>query len=79
MPRIIVTADLRSDQTEPAVLLDELVSSVHLSTDHASAQFVERVAWAVNDAEHLEGEQQGPTAADHASPHSASQTPRLAA
>jgi hypothetical protein len=56
MPRIIVVTDLqRPSRVEPAVLLDELVSSVHLSTDHASAQLVERVQWAVSDAEHIEG------------------------
>ncbi len=59
MPRIIVVTDARKDQVRPAVLLDEQVSSVHLSTDHASAQLVERVAWAVTDAEHLEGARDG--------------------
>ncbi|HUB74160.1 MAG TPA: hypothetical protein VL979_09010 [Solirubrobacteraceae bacterium] len=38
-----------------AVLLDEHVHSIHLSTDHAAIQLIERVAWAVNDAEHAEG------------------------
>jgi hypothetical protein len=57
MPRIIVTTDpISSEPTdETAVLLDEHVHSVHLSTDHAAAQLVERLAWAVSDAEHAEG------------------------
>jgi hypothetical protein len=56
MPRIIVTADpLAADVSEqPAVLLDEQVRSVHLSTGHAAAQLVERLAWAVSDAENAE-------------------------
>jgi hypothetical protein len=53
MPRIIVTTDPldRRDQGETAVLLDERVYSVHLTDDHAAEQLIERLAWAVNDAE----------------------------
>jgi hypothetical protein len=56
MPRIIVTADpLSSDLPEETpVLLDEQVRSVHLSTGHAAAQLIERLAWAVSDAERAE-------------------------
>jgi hypothetical protein len=56
MPRIIVTTDPVSSQLtdETPVLLDEHVHSVHLSTDHAAAQLVERLAWAVGDAESAE-------------------------
>jgi hypothetical protein len=57
MPRIIVTAEPVSSQltdTSP-VLLDEQVHSVHLSTGHAAAQLVERLAWAISDAEQAEG------------------------
>ena len=56
MPRITVTADTTPQHGGPTVLLDEQVQSVHLSTGHAAAQLVERLAWAVIDAE-----QQGPT------------------
>ena len=50
MARIIVTADpIQAD--DPPVLLEESVSSVHLSTGHAAAQLVERLAWAITDAE----------------------------
>ena len=58
MPRVIVTADPyhpAAGPREPAVLLDEQIHSVHLSTGHAAAQFVERVAWAISDAEDLDG------------------------
>jgi hypothetical protein len=57
MPRIIVTTDLARRTDDGPVLLDERVNSVHLSTDHAAAQLVERLAWAVNDAETAEREQ----------------------
>jgi hypothetical protein len=59
MPRIIVTTDLSPLPADVPVWLDENVQSVHLSTDHAAAQFVERVAWAISDAEDAEGEQAG--------------------
>ncbi len=50
MPRIIVTTDPIDDHDTP-VLLDESVHSLHLSDDHAAEQLIERLAWAVNDAE----------------------------
>ncbi len=58
MPRIIVTTDPVSSELtdETPLLLDEHVDSVHLSTGHAAAQLVERLAWAVKDAESAEGE-----------------------
>ncbi len=57
MPRIIVTTDtLASKQADEApVLLEEHVHSVHLSTGHATAQLIERLAWAIGDAERAEG------------------------
>lgn len=57
MPRIIVTTDPVSSELtgESPVLLEEHVHSVHLSSGHAAAQLVERLAWAVSDAEHAEG------------------------
>jgi hypothetical protein len=55
MPRIIVTTDpVAAPATDAPVLLDEHVHSVHLSDDHAAAQLVERLAWAINDAEDAE-------------------------
>jgi hypothetical protein len=55
MPRIIVTTDheWRSQDNVP-VLLDEHVLSEHLSNDHSAMQIVERLGWAVRDAEELE-------------------------
>ena len=58
MPRIIVTADpaeklgLLPQQTP--VLLDERVDTIHLSDEHAAQQLIERVGWAVADAEDAE-------------------------
>lgn len=54
MPRIIVTTNSSQLPDNASVLLDERVHSVHLSTDHAAAQLVERLAWAVSDAEQAE-------------------------
>lgn len=49
MVRIIVT----TEQSEP-VLLDEQVGLEHLSDGHAAKQLVERLRWAVTDAEQAE-------------------------
>jgi hypothetical protein len=56
MPRIIVTTDSPAPELREhaAVLLDEHVHSVHLSTNHAASQLVQRLAWAVSDAESAE-------------------------
>jgi hypothetical protein len=55
MPRIIVTTDPFQLPDDTAVMLDEQVHSVHLSTSHAAAQLIQRLAWAVSDAEGTEG------------------------
>jgi len=54
MPRIILTTDPSTLPQEISVLLDERVSSVHLSTDHAASQLIERIAWAIADADDIE-------------------------
>ncbi len=59
MPRIIVTTDPYQAAGATPVLLDEEVHSVHLSSGHAAAQLLERLAWAIRDAETAES-----TAAD---------------
>jgi hypothetical protein len=53
MPRVMVI----TDQAEPRgsrLFLDERVNPVHLSTDHAAMQFIERLGWAISDAEEAE-------------------------
>ena len=53
MPRVIVTTNL-PPSGEPYVLLDEHISTVHLASDHAAAQLIERLTWAIRDAERAE-------------------------
>jgi len=53
MPRVIVIAD-QSRPDDAHVLLDEHVESVHLSDEHSAMQLVERLGWAINDAEDAE-------------------------
>jgi hypothetical protein len=81
MPRIIVTADpLSPDLTdETPVLLDEQVRSVHLSTGHAAAQLVERLAWAVSDAEHAEDARSERPTRDYRAARSRRSAPRARA
>jgi hypothetical protein len=46
-----------TDQAEPGnalLLLNERVNPVHLSSDHAAMQFIERLGWAISDAEEAE-------------------------
>jgi hypothetical protein len=58
MARIIVTTDAadgrrrtRALSDNVPVLLDEHVDPVHIDTTHAAEQLMQRVAWAVRDAE----------------------------
>ena len=51
MPRITVTTDRRAGAPLPSVLLDERVHSVHVSSRHGAAQLIERLMWAIMDAE----------------------------
>jgi len=53
MPRVVVTAEHAERGIAP-VLLDEQVHAVHLSTEHAAKQFIERLEWAITDAESVE-------------------------
>ncbi len=53
MARIIVTTE-RSERPDAPVLLDELVTPEHLSDGHSAAQLIERLGWAVTDAEDAE-------------------------
>jgi hypothetical protein len=58
MPQILVVTDLRDD-TGSTVVYRERVSLSDLDSDHFSGQLVERVGWAMLDAEELEhGEDQ---------------------
>ena len=54
MARIIVIPDTqRPSSIELPVLMDEHVTPDHLADEHASHQIIERVAWAVVDAQEV--------------------------
>ncbi len=53
MARIIVTTD-PTDRRDAPVLLDERVCSLHLADNHSAAQLIERLGWAITDAENTE-------------------------
>jgi len=57
MARIIVTTD-PTEQRDAPVLLEERVYSAHLASDHSAAQLIERLGWAINDAESTQQAQQ---------------------
>lgn len=57
MARIIVTTDPTTDHAAP-VLLDESVYSIHLDNDHNAAQLIERLGWAISDAENTQRNEQ---------------------
>jgi len=53
MARITVTTDPTTQHASP-VLLDESVYSIHLDNDHNAAQLIERLGWAITDAENTQ-------------------------
>ena len=61
MPRILVTTD-GSDERETAVVLQERVIPSDLESDHFSALLVERVGWALVDADEIEHRPPAPEA-----------------
>jgi len=56
MPRLIVTTETGEENTS-AIVHDERVLASNLDNEHSSAQLIERVGWALEDAEKLESEQ----------------------
>ena len=52
MPRIIVISGPSTARTT----LDERISSAELESGHSAAQLIERVGWAVHDADDAERE-----------------------
>jgi hypothetical protein len=57
MPEILITAGARA--SEQPVLLRERITARDLESDHFAAQLVERVGWAVLDADAIEEGQAG--------------------
>ena len=53
MPRMLVTTE-STDRATAAVLLDEHVATGDLTSSHFAAQLVERIGWALADAEQAE-------------------------
>ena len=54
MPQIIVTADSTTDGDEHAVMFTERVSVDDFESSHFQSQLVERLGWAVGDAQAAE-------------------------
>ena len=56
MPRIIITigAGVGSDGFGRPCMLDELVTTDHLNDDYGSLRLLERICWAIEDAEEQE-------------------------
>ena len=54
MPQIIVTADRGAAFGEGAVTLMERVNVADFESEHFAAQLVERLGWAVEDADEVE-------------------------
>lgn len=53
MPQILVVTDT-SEETPATVVYRERIALTDLESDHFSGQLVERVGWAVLDADELE-------------------------
>ena len=56
MARIIVLPDAETGEQMP-VLFDEQVSAVHVDNKHSASQLIERLTWAIHDAEAMEHQQ----------------------
>jgi hypothetical protein len=54
MPHIIVTADRLNDRGEGPVMLSERVNAADFESGHFAARLVERLGWAVADADEAE-------------------------
>jgi hypothetical protein len=53
MPQIIVTADRVSADAEPPIMFKERVSVSDFESHHFATQLVERLEWAVGDADEV--------------------------
>ena len=53
MPRMLVMTE-SADQVPAQVMLSEHLATADLASDHFAAQLVERIAWALADAEQAE-------------------------
>jgi hypothetical protein len=53
MPRVVVTTE-HSERDPKTVLLDEQVHAVQLASERSARQLLQRVRWAITDAERAE-------------------------
>ena len=58
MPQIIVTSDQDRLTSDNNVMLRERVNVTDFESDHFAAQLVERLGWAVSDADEAEQQEQ---------------------
>jgi hypothetical protein len=54
--RIVVLADIETGEHTP-ILFDEQVSAIHVDNKHSAFQLIERLSWAIHDAEAIERDQ----------------------
>ena len=54
MPQIIVTADKTGDDGEPPIMFRERVNVSDFESPHFARQLMERIGWAVGDADEVE-------------------------
>ena len=55
MPRILITTE-QADNPDALVMLDERIAASDLTSEHFAGHLVERIAWALADAESTEHE-----------------------
>jgi hypothetical protein len=54
VPRIIVTSETGEQRLPAPVLLDERVDFVNLCEDHGAEELIERLGWALSEADDVE-------------------------
>jgi hypothetical protein len=74
MPRIIIVAE-DTDGRSQQVVMEERVVAAHFDSDHSTSQLIERLGWAIVDAENLETMKMG--AATHSGGRTAVESSRV--
>jgi hypothetical protein len=54
VPRVQVIADPEAPAQQSGRLLDERVSSIHITDRSSALQLIERIGWAIDEAERVE-------------------------
>lgn len=65
MPQILVLADSPQGSQDPEVVYRERVARSSLESEHFAGQLMERVGWAVGDADELENRPEEPVVEEH--------------